>query len=152
MKDYTNIITVAIGVTILSILALVYIFHEPSSPSETEVNKEESLFIGWFNEYDSIISTDINNPLGNNINITNTTTLKARFKKVIISVGTPITPDGGIVLGSGTFDVGAMVSIKAIPRENKKFIGWFENDTLISNDTVYSFTAEKDRSIDGYFK
>lgn len=101
------------------------------------------LRIGYFEEKLNFLNEEKETP---------TLTSGWNKSKATISVETPIAPDGGMVFGNGTFDVGTMVSIKAIPRDDKKFIGWYENDILISNDTVYKFKAENDRKIVGYFK
>ena len=51
----------------------------------------------------------------------------------------------GIVLGSGSRQLGSFAKVTAYPYEENTFIGWFEDgETLVSNELEYRFRVEKD--------
>ena len=55
--------------------------------------------------------------------------------------------EGGSVEGAGTYSHGETVTLTATANENFRFIGWMENNEVISSETTYSFTAEANRNI-----
>ena len=55
--------------------------------------------------------------------------------------------EGGTVEGAGTYDHGATVTLTATANDNFRFIGWMENNEVISSETTYSFTAEANRTL-----
>jgi hypothetical protein len=60
--------------------------------------------------------------------------------------------DGGIVQGEGTYVHGDEVLITAIPKQGWGFSGWYESGFLVSRDTEYSFTADRDRTLTAKFR
>ncbi len=63
---------------------------------------------------------------------------------------TPVTPANSYTVtitggsGSGVYNEGSSVTIKADTSDDKNFDGWYEGDTLISSDAEYTFTVSKD--------
>ncbi|NLD48978.1 MAG: hypothetical protein GX660_17600, partial [Clostridiaceae bacterium] len=55
--------------------------------------------------------------------------------------------EGGIIIGGGAYSEGAFAQVAAIPYEKCEFVGWYDNDTLISTDMVYRFQVKKDHSL-----
>ena len=51
---------------------------------------------------------------------------------------------GGRVAGNGAYVEGEDVRLIAVSEKGYRFIGWYEGENLVSVDTVYEFTAEKD--------
>ena len=51
---------------------------------------------------------------------------------------------GGRTVGSGTYVEGDEVKLVAVSEKGYRFIGWYDGENLVSDDTVYAFTAEKD--------
>lgn len=66
-------------------------------------------------------------------------------EKVTISVS--CDPSEGTVSGGGRKVVGTSVTVVATPAEGYKFDGWYENDTLVSNNASYTFTASVARNL-----
>ena len=57
----------------------------------------------------------------------------------------------GTVSGGGTYVYGEKVTLIANPNIGVEFVGWYENDTLVSKDNPYTFNAEFNRNINGKF-
>lgn len=51
---------------------------------------------------------------------------------------------GGRVAGNGAYVEGEDVKLIAVSEKGYRFIGWYEGENLVSKNTVYEFTAEKD--------
>ena len=51
---------------------------------------------------------------------------------------------GGRIAGSGAYVEGEDVQLVAVSEKGYRFIGWYDGENLVSDDTVYAFTAEKD--------
>ena len=54
---------------------------------------------------------------------------------------------GGTIIGAGYYNPGEEVTLTAIPNLNYVFDGWIENDTVVSNDEIYSFVATRNRDL-----
>jgi len=63
-----------------------------------------------------------------------------------------IPGDGGTLTGGGTYVSGATATITAEAVENYEFINWTENGTVISTNSVYSFTVTGDRTLEANFE
>ena len=59
---------------------------------------------------------------------------------------------GGTVTGSGTYNWGSSVQVKATPAEGYKFVKWTENGTQVSTQASYSFTASQNRTLVAQFE
>ena len=55
--------------------------------------------------------------------------------------------NGGTVTGGGTFTFGQTCTVTATPKNGYTFMGWMENETVVSQDLEYSFTAINDRDL-----
>ncbi|MBR5725639.1 MAG: PKD domain-containing protein [Muribaculaceae bacterium] len=55
--------------------------------------------------------------------------------------------NGGTVSGGGEFVFGETCTVTATPQDGYSFVGWAENETLVSHDLEYSFTAVVDRDL-----
>lgn len=53
----------------------------------------------------------------------------------------PNDSKGGSVTGSGTYEYGSQVTLKATPSDGYRFVGWMENGKLISVDFEYTYTV-----------
>lgn len=52
--------------------------------------------------------------------------------------------DMGMIEGGGVKKAGSSVTLSAAPNKGYRFLGWHENDTLISSDLSYTFTIGND--------
>lgn len=76
---------------------------------------------------------------------------KATLKKYTITV---LSKDEvmGSVSGGGSFDYGTTIEIMATPIEGYSFVGWYEDDALISDTVAYSFTVTRARTFEARFE
>ena len=85
------------------------------------------------------------------ISITSNINLSASFKAGQVTIATSSTT-GGKVSGGGNYNIGENVTLTATPDPNYRFIGWFENNSLVNNNSTYNFQASVNRSIEGRFE
>ena len=52
--------------------------------------------------------------------------------------------DMGTIEGGGVKKAGSSVTLTATPKRGYRFLGWYDNDTLISSDSSYTFTIGND--------
>lgn len=68
---------------------------------------------------------------------------------VIAAVADPI--EGGIIEGAGTYDLGATVTLTAIPNAGYEFVNWTLDSTVVATTATYSFNAMVDASYVAHF-
>ena len=49
--------------------------------------------------------------------------------------------EGGTTSGDGNYALGTVVTVTAMPNENYRFGGWYENGEMVSDNPVYSFAV-----------
>lgn len=54
---------------------------------------------------------------------------------------------GGTVSGSNSYDFGSIATVKAIANTGYCFSNWTEGGTVVSTDSIYSFTVERSRNL-----
>ena len=54
---------------------------------------------------------------------------------------------GGTVSGTGSFAMGATCTLTATPNDGYLFVNWTEDGTVVSYDSIYSFTVSGDRDL-----
>ena len=114
----------------------------------TATANEGYKFINW-TENDSIVSEDTEYTFV----ITSDRNLVANFElltyEVIVSVN---IENAGIVITDSTYNHGDTVSLTATANEGYKFINWTENDSIVSEDTEYTFVITSDRNLVANFE
>ena len=60
--------------------------------------------------------------------------------------------EGGEISGDGTYYYGDTCTLVATPDDCYEFVGWFENDTIISTEPEYSFVVEGSHSFMAEFQ
>lgn len=60
--------------------------------------------------------------------------------------------EGGIVIGTGTYESGTYCTVIATPDEGYGFAYWTEDGNVVSNDAVYSFVVTSDRLLIAHFE
>lgn len=108
-------------------------------------------FLGWFDSNGNLIST--NNVYTFNMPY-NDYYLYAKWNSSNYNVTiTTNIPDGGKVLGSGTYQYGSLVVISAIENIEYRFVGWYMNEEYISYNQIYSFVMpDEDVYIEAHFE
>ena len=70
-----------------------------------------------------------------------------------IRVSVTVSASGsGSVVGGGDYVKGTPVVLAAIPRDGFRFVGWYEENSIVGTDTAYSFAADTDCSIRAEFE
>lgn len=59
---------------------------------------------------------------------------------------------GGTVTGGGAYNAGQTVTVKAVSANGYVFLNWKENTTIVSTNSVYSFTASANRNLVATFQ
>lgn len=79
-----------------------------------------------------------------------TTTVINPYEKAV----TVTTTDGGFIDGDGDYCLGEEVTLVALPKEGKEFVGWFKagSATPVSEETTYKFECEDDVTLEARFK
>ncbi|MBO4904953.1 MAG: InlB B-repeat-containing protein [Lachnospiraceae bacterium] len=107
-------------------------------------------FTGW-KENGDIISRDTSLTLKN---LRGDRDITAVFKRARYTVNLVAYPaEGGDLSGSGTYDLGDSVVIKATPRSGYTFNGWFVNGQAVSRDKEYKIgKIQQDYTITAAFQ
>lgn len=66
---------------------------------------------------------------------------KSAYYMVTVEVD---SDEHGIAIGQGIRQEGNFAKVEAVAKEGYQFVGWYENDKLISQETQYRFCVEKD--------
>ena len=53
--------------------------------------------------------------------------------------------DAGAITGAGSYNYGDTITMTAIANEGFKFINWTEDDTIVSEEAVFSFVITSDK-------
>lgn len=78
--------------------------------------------------------------------------IEARFTLNTYGIKVTAVPsEGGSVQGAGTYNHGALVSLIATPNPGYTFLGWYEEEKLVSAQTDYRFSALKARELEARF-
>ena len=82
---------------------------------------------------------------------TKDTTIVGNFQKKTYMVNV-LVEGFGTVSGDGSYQFGDEATLIANPDEHNKFIGWFKNDELLSNNTEYKFVVNNNTDIVAKFE
>ena len=83
--------------------------------------------------------------LGDGTTFNRTTPVELFFNN-IITLRTNIAV-GGSVAGSGNYSHGTLATVEATASEDHLFLNWTEKGAVVSNNAVYTFTVESDRTL-----
>ena len=104
-------------------------------------------FLNW-TENGSIVSTEIEYTFV----VEGSRNLVANFETIQYCTMTVIVDaDKGEVFGAGEYEVGAEVTLTAVPKTDYAFVGWYKNGIEISNEPVLMFIAEGDVVLNALF-
>ena len=97
-------------------------------------------FVGWF-VGEELVSEDAEYTF----TVTEDVDLVAMFTLKTFEVTVTADPEeGGEVDGDGTYDCGSKVTVEATPADCYDFGGWYEGETLVSEEAEYTFTVTED--------
>jgi len=63
----------------------------------------------------------------------------------------PNNPSYGTVTGSNTYDCGSTATLTAVPNTGYTFVGWYENGSVVSTNTTYTFPVSGPRTLEARF-
>lgn len=104
-------------------------------------------FTGWWDKENNLISSN----LTYSFTVSEPQTITAQFAKQVYQVDVT-AGEGGIATGSGNFEFGTNVTVRAIPNNGYSFSNWVEGGSNVSNTALYMFEATKPRSLVATFK
>lgn len=79
-------------------------------------------------------------------------TLTAQWEKNSYQVTTAADPEeGGTTVGDGTYLYGEQATVTSTLNTGYNFCGWYEGDTLVSEDMEYTFTVTSNRNLTARF-
>lgn len=108
-------------------------------------------FINWTNSSGAAVSTTAAyNFTMPNRNVTYTANFRSTINRNLTLTASPAA--GGTVKGGGSYPSGTWVTIEASPNSGYEFVNWTEGTSIISTNTEYSFSLEKDRNLTANFK
>ena len=108
----------------------------------TATPNEGYKFLNW-TENDEVVSTETEYVF----TITEDKTLTAVFVELYDVTLSVNIEEAGAVTGAATYTKGDEVTLTATPNEGYKFLNWTENDTIVSEESKYSFTIVGDRNL-----
>ena len=102
-------------------------------------------FVNWTKDGDVVYSQP-----EYTFTVTGNATYVAHFEASVTSytISASANPsNGGTVTGGGTFAPGLTCTLTATPSEGFSFDNWTENGTVVSQDAIYSFTVDRNRTL-----
>ena len=78
---------------------------------------------------------------------------QALFEQVSYVIDAKADPeDGGEIVGNGTYDYSATVTMTATAAEGYRFVNWTEGDEVVSEEETFTFTALSNRQLVAHFQ
>ncbi len=74
-------------------------------------------------------------------------TLKVYYKRKDYQINIVTSNNLGNISGDGLYSYGESVTINATPKQGYVFAGWYNGETLISNNERYTFSVDKELSL-----
>ncbi len=85
--------------------------------------------------------------------VTENRNINAHFGIDTFDISANINPDnGGSVNGSGIYEYGDTAKLIASPATGYHFVSWIEEDTMVTNDTIYKFVVNENRTFFANFE
>lgn len=60
--------------------------------------------------------------------------------------------ESGSVIGGGSYYAGQFSQVEAVPKDGYTFAGWYDGDTKVSDEAIYRFCVEGDRTLSAKFE
>ena len=118
-------------------------FNSGASVTVSAASNAGYTFTNW-TEGTNIVSTSANYLF----TITGNRTLVANYTAIPYTVAVSSNPLlGGTTSGSGTFNSGASVTVKAVPNAGFTFTNWTEGTNIVSTNANYQFTIAGNRTL-----
>lgn len=108
-------------------------------------------FQGWY--LNSISGTLLGSNADYTFTVEGAMNIVAKFSALPKTITVSADPvEGGSVSGGGSKEVGTNCTVIATANNGYAFAGWYEGDTLVSNQASYTFLVENDRTLKARFE
>ncbi len=116
-------------------------YEEFSEVTLTATTNDGYLFLGWYDGA-TLLSSDATYTFV----VVGDVTVEAKWEGGCLIVVTKNIDGAGTVTGAGTYDYGTDVTLVATTESGYRFIGWYQEDTLVSSNETYTFKVYGDVS------
>ena len=99
--------------------------------------KEDWQFRGW--EYNSEKIFDEKGNQLKNVTLVDNMVFKAIYSQTVKLTITTNMPEAGTITGEGEYPYNTYVDVSVKPNQGYKFVGWYYQNTLLSNEEVYKY-------------
>jgi uncharacterized repeat protein (TIGR02543 family) len=105
-------------------------------------------FLNWTKN-----GTSVSSNASYTFTVTETATYIAHFQPKSYTISVSASPtNGGTVTGGGVYTYGQNCEVTAAPATGYNFIGWTENGSQVSTNASYSFTVNRNRTLQANFE
>ena len=107
-------------------------------------------FQGWY--LNSVSGTLLSSNADYTLTVEGAMNIVAKFSALPKTIAVSASPAaGGSVSGGGSKEVGTNCTVTASANAGYGFAGWYEGETLVSNQASYTFLVENDRTLEARF-
>ena len=113
--------------------------------------KEDWQFRGW--EYNGEKIFDEKGNQLKNVTLADDMVFKAIYSQTVKLAITTNMPEAGTITGEGEYPYNTYVDVSASPYQGYKFVGWYYQSTLLSNEEAYKYMMwDKDINLEARFE
>ena len=113
--------------------------------------KEDWQFRGW--EYNNEKIFDEKGNQLKNVTLVDNMVFKAIYSQTVKLAITTNMPEAGTILGDGEYPYNTYVDVSVTPNQGYKFVGWYYQNTLLSNEENYKYMMwDKDVTLEARFE
>ena len=113
--------------------------------------KEDWQFRGW--EYNNEKIFDEKGNQLKNVTLVDNMLFKAIYSQTVKLTITTNMPEAGTILGDGEYPYNTYVDVSVTPNQGYKFVGWYYQNTLLSNEENYKYMMwDKDVTLEARFE
>ena len=113
--------------------------------------REDWQFRGW--EYNNEKIFDEKGNQLKNVTLVDNMVFKAIYSQTVKLTITTNMPEAGIITGEGEYPYNTYVDVSVTPNQGYKFVGWYYQNTLLSNEENYKYMMwDKDVTLEARFE
>ena len=104
-----------------------------------EINEGSKFTLTLLNTADGSMSYALTDSSGKEIGALSSSADSMEYLKVTADM-----TGNGIIFGEGSYEKNSLCTLTAVPMDNYHFVGWYENDTPVSNKQEFPFEVTKE--------